>query len=158
MQHVGFLNHLERPDPFGQTIEPCALPAPSMARGPLTALKAYLAGRHDAALIAPDATLESSGVPGQLRGRAAIVGYWDAFTGAIAERELTLETAFEAADRAVIVLRVRGVHAGRLFGQAPTGRRLDLPLVVLGRVDAGQIRHLRVSFDRLTLREQLGAT
>ena len=158
MQHVGFADRLDCLDAFGQPVGPRPLSSCPWPPGPLTALKAYLAGRHDLALIAPDATLEGSGVPGQLRGREAITGYWAAFTGAITERELTLETAFEAADRAVVVLRLRGVHGGRLFGHAPAGRRLDLPLVVLGRVDAGRIRHLHVSFDRLTLREQLGAT
>ena len=125
-------------------------------KGPLAVLRAYLAGRHEGVLIAPDATLDAPGVPGQLRGRAAIIGFWEAFTGAIGDRELTPEVAFEAADRAVVVLRVRGLHRGRLLGHAPTGRRLDLSVVVVGRVDDGLIRHLRICFDRLALLEQIG--
>ena len=135
---------------------PLAAADPAECR-PLAVVRAYLAGRHETVLIGPDASLEAPGLPGQLRGRAAIIGFWEAFGGAIADRELTVETAFETADRAVVVLRVRGIHRGRLFGQAPSGRRLDLTLVVLARVDDGQIRHLRICFDRQALLEQLGA-
>lgn len=124
---------------------------------PLAVLKGYLGGHQQATLIAPDATLEGSGLPSQLRGRNGIAGYWAAFYGAIGEQELSLETAFEAGDRAVAVLRIQGIHRGRLLGHPPTGRRLDLPLIVLAHVHGGEIRHLRVSFDRLALCEQLGA-
>ena len=152
-----------RPSPVVDLPTIAALPTPPPAAAgptecrPLAVVRAYLAGRHETVLIGPDASLEAPGLPGQVRGRTAIIGFWEAFGGAIADRELTVEAAFEAADRAVVVLRVRGVHRGRLLGQAPTGRRLDLTLVVLARVDDGQIRHLRICFDRQALLEQLGA-
>lgn len=133
-------------------------PAPSQPTGtasPLVAVRAYLAGRIAPEDIAPDAKLEAPGVPGELRGRAAIVGYWTTFAGAFAERELAVVTAFEAGDRAVVVLRLRGVHRRRLLGHAPTGRRLDLPMVAFAQVDAGRIRHLQLSSDRLALAEHL---
>ena len=144
------------PDPPALASPPRPPAADPWGAGPLAVLRAYLAGRHEGARIAPDASLDAPGVPGQLRGRAAIAGFWEAFAGAIGDRELTPEAAFEAADRAVVVLRVRGIHRGRLLGHAPTGRRLDLAVVVVGRVDDGLIRHLRLSFDRLALLEQIG--
>lgn len=144
------------PSPVSLLPTAAAYPAPPAA-APLAAVRAFLAGRPAVEALAPDAVLEASGVPGELRGTAAIAGYWSAIAGAVGERELTVETAVEAGDRAVVVLRLRGVHAGRLLGRAPTGRHLDLPLMVVARVDAGLIRHLRLWFDRLTLLEQIGA-
>lgn len=134
---------------------PRAVADPGRAR-PLAAVRACLVGGPGVAPIAPEATLEAPGLAGQLRGAVAIAGYWSALLGALDGRELTTESAFEAGDRAAIVVRLRGVHRGRLLGRAPTGRRIDLPLVVLARVDGGQIRHLRFSFDRRTLLEQIG--
>jgi len=134
---------------------PRSVADPGRAR-PLAAVRAYLVGGPEVASIAPEAVLEAPGLAGQLRGAAAIAGYWSALLGALDKRELTTESAFEAADRAAIVVRLRGVHRGRLLGWAPTGRRIDLALVVLARVDDGQIRHVRLSFDRRTLLEQIG--
>lgn len=124
------------------------------AGSPLAVVRAYLAGRLGSDAIAPEAALAAPGVPGELRGGAAIVGYWAAFAGALADRELAVETAIEAGDHAVVALRLRGVHRRRLLGRAATGRRLDLPLVVVAQVDGGRIRHLRVSFDRQAVLEQ----
>jgi predicted ester cyclase len=126
-------------------------------RTPLGVTRAYLTNPHDAALIEPDATMDGPGLPGQLRGRDAIAGFFDVLTTALDDPGLWPETAFEAADRAVLALRVRGRHAGRLFGVEPTGRPVDLTLVVLAHVHDGRIRHLRASFDRLALREPLAA-
>lgn len=134
---------------------PRSVADPGCAR-PLAAVRAYLVGGPGVAPIAPEAVLEAPGLAGQLRGAAAIAGYWGAFVDALDERELTTESAFETADRAAIVVRLRGVHRGRLLGRRPTGRRIDFPLVVLARVDDGRIRHLLVSFDRRTLLEQIG--
>lgn len=131
--------------------------APRPVASPLVAVRAYLAGRLESQGIARDATLATSGSIGELRGQAAIAGYWTAFASAVAERELAVETAIETGDRAVVVLRLQGIHRGRLLGHPPTGRRLDLPLVVVAQVDGGRIRHLRLCFDRLTLLEQIGA-
>ena len=131
--------------------------SPWAARTPLAVVRAHLTGGHDPAYLAPDATMEGPGLPGRLQGRDAIKGFLDVFYGAIADPCLWLETAFEAADRAVVVLHVEGTHAGRLLGLAPTGRPIDLSVVGLYQVQNGQIRHIRASFDRLALQEQLGA-
>lgn len=139
--------------PTARPVEPRYRPAPPVA-GPLAVVRAYLAERIGPEAIAPEASLAAPGIAGDVRGAAAIAGYWAAFLGAVADHELTVETAFEAGDRAVAVVRLRGVHRGRVLGIAPSGRRLDLPLVVVARVDGGRLRHLRVWFDRLALLEQ----
>ena len=121
---------------------------------PLAVTKQFLADHANAALLDPDATLEGPGLSGQLRGRDAIGRFLDGLIGALADREIWLDTGFEAADRAVVALRVRGTHGARLCGVAPTGLPVELALVAMAHVHAGRIRHLRVSYDRLAVREQ----
>ena len=134
-----------------------AEPNPGAVFGPLAVVRAHLAGGHDPRFLAADATMEGPGLPGLLRGREAIGWFLDAFHGAIAEPRLWLETPLEATDRAVVVLRVEGTHVGRLLGMAPTGRPIDLTVMAMYQVQNGQIRHIRFSFDRQALREQVGA-
>jgi len=127
------------------------------ASTPLAVVRAHLAGGHDPDYLALDATMEGPGLPGMLRGREAIARFLDTFYGAIDDPRLWLDTAFESADRAVVVLRVEGTHVGRLLGLAPTGRPIAFSVMAMYQVQHGQIRHIRASFDRLALREQLGA-
>jgi predicted ester cyclase len=126
-------------------------------RTPLGVTRAYLTNPRETALLEPDATMDGPGLPGQLRGRDAIAGFFGVLTAALDDPDLWPETALEAADRAVLALRLRGTHTARLFGLEPTGRPVELPLVVIAQVHAGRIRHLRASFDRLALREPLPA-
>ncbi len=123
---------------------------------PLAVVRAHIAGGHDPKFLAADVTMEGPGLPGLLRGRESITSFLSTFYGAIGDPRLWLETAFESADRAVVVLRVEGTHAGRLLGLPPTGRPIDLSLIALYQVQNGLIRHIRASFDRLALQEQLG--
>ncbi len=154
MRQIRLVDHCERPGPG--SVERAASEVP-LRRGALGALRAFLVNGCGEEGLAADVTLEASGVPGRLLGRPAVAVFWSVFVGAIGEREVVAETAIEAADRAVIVLRLRGFHRGRLLGRVPTGRLLDLPVVAIGRVHDGQIVQLRLSFDRLAVLEQLGA-
>jgi predicted ester cyclase len=144
---------LAGPPPAPRRANAAPDPGPSLG-GPLAVVRAYLAGRLEPEAIAPEAALEAPGLPGNARGAAAIAGYWAALLGAVDGHELTVETAFEAGDRAAVVLRLRGAHRGRLLGLAPSGRRVDLAVVAVARVDGGRLRHLRLWFDRLALLEQ----
>lgn len=106
----------------------------------------------DPSLLAPDATLEGPGLPGQVRGQDAITRFFGAMHRALNQPILVIETAFESADRAVLAMSLHGIHVVRLFGVEPSGESIDLDLMVLAHVHHGQIRHLRLSFDRLALR------
>jgi predicted ester cyclase len=124
---------------------------------PLSVTKAYLGDHRNAALLAPNAILEAPGVPGRLCGREAITHYVDRLIGAVADDGLWIETGFESADRAVVAFRLCGTHGGRLWGVAPTGRSIELKVMALAHVHGGAIHHLRLSYDRLALREQVAA-
>lgn len=141
----------------GTDLHVAAAPHYGAGYGPLAVVRAHLAGGHDPRYLATDATMEGPGLPGLLRGRDAIGRFLDGFYGAIAEPRLWLETPLEATDRAVVVLRVEGRHVGRLLGMAPSGRPIDLTVMAMYQVQNGLIRHIRFSFDRQALREQVGA-
>ena len=154
MRQVRLVDHRERPElDTGERSMPMVHRYP----GALVTLRDFLVHGCGEERLAGDVALDASGVPGRLLGWEAVARFWSVFVGAIGEREVVAETAIEAADRAVIVLRLRGFHRGRLLGRAPTGRPVDLPVVAIGHVHDGQILHLRLSFDRLEVLEQLGA-
>jgi len=60
-------------------------------------------------------------------------------------------------DKVAVRYTVEGTHEGDLFGVPPTGRRVSIESMTVGRVSDGKIReHWRVR-DTLDMMQQLGA-
>lgn len=125
------------------------------ALSPLAVTRAYISDQRQRALLAPDIVLEGSGISGRLCGRESVSRYVEWLLGAIAVRESWIETGFESADRAAVVVRLVGNHHRQLWDLTPTGRSIEIEVTVLARVHAGMIQHLHLSFDRLALRQQI---
>lgn len=51
----------------------------------------------------------------------------------------------------------RGVHSGSLYGEAPTGRPVTMPMVVSYQVHGGEITQARLDYDAGGLRGTLCA-
>ncbi len=60
-------------------------------------------------------------------------------------------------DRVIFETVVHGTHRGPFRGVPPSGRRLNLPIVMIFEFDGADLVCERVYFDRLTLFIQLGA-
>jgi predicted ester cyclase len=67
-----------------------------------------------------------------------------------------LITAFVGEEGVVEESVLRGTHQGMLFGMPPTGRKFELPLIIVFPMKDGQILGERMYFDLRTLLKQLG--
>ena len=72
--------------------------------------------------------------------------------------ELIAEDYICENDKVVVRARVKGVHKGELMGMPPTGKTIDLPFVVIYKVDEDKIVKGWLSVDRVELMDQLGFT
>lgn len=92
-----------------------------------------------------------------MRGRAVVEAWLDKFYGGAfadahaEEARLVVGDGIAAADWVF-----RGRHIGSLMGEAPTGRRVEVPMAALYEVQDGVIARARLYYDTLTLRKQLG--
>ena len=107
----------------------------------------YLAGRGPE-LMAEDATFHDLTQPAPIRGREAIAAmfhllYVEAFPGASAEFRNWVGN-----DECVVLeFTFRGVNAGSLGGRPPTGKSVEVPMVVIYDVKDGIIRRARLYYD-----------
>jgi len=69
----------------------------------------------------------------------------------------TVEDAIAENDRAALRITVTGTHSGPGMGIAPTGRRVQISGIAIGRYRDGKLVEAWNSFDLLSLFEQLGA-
>ena len=92
-----------------------------------------------------------------MRGRTVVEAwlhkfYGEAFADAHAEEaRLVVGDGIAAADWIF-----RGRHVGSLMGEAPTGRRVEVPMAALYEVQDGVIARARLYYDTVTLGKQLG--
>jgi predicted ester cyclase len=59
-------------------------------------------------------------------------------------------------DRVMIETRFHGTHRGSFRGLPPTGRRVDVPMLLIFQFDGPDLINERVYYDRLSLFIQLG--
>ena len=117
---------------------------------------------HDAeetrAVFSPDCRKE---VPGaSLRGADQVVAYFQMFWDAFPDIRVMVEGSVEEGSVVGIHGRSTGTHTGTLRTPsgdiAPTGRTIDLPISDFYEVQGGRIVASHLTFDQLTLLEQLG--
>jgi predicted ester cyclase len=59
-------------------------------------------------------------------------------------------------DKVVVRARFQGTQAGELMGIAPTGKRVDVPFIIIYRMAGGKIAEHWMSIDQMDLLKQLG--
>ena len=59
-------------------------------------------------------------------------------------------------DKVAVHARFEGTHQGELMGIPPTGKEVSVPFMITYRIAEGKIVQHWMSFDRMTLMEQLG--
>jgi predicted ester cyclase len=108
-------------------------------------------------VVAPDAVLTVPHRPAPLHGAA---GFKEEFGGAGAAFDIryALEEQLAEGDRVAARFTARGTHRQDFAGIGPTGRPTEVEGLVIYRVANGKIVDYRLSYDRLALLEQLGAT
>lgn len=120
-------------------------------------LLAQLAARLGAASLAADVTLCDGAQQRTFSGAAAVEEQLARlFCGAFAPVRLELRRTAHATAGPALVIRLQGVHCRRLWGIAPTGRRVQLEFQVSGMLQAGALTRLWLTCDGGLLLEQLG--
>jgi uncharacterized protein (TIGR02246 family) len=115
--------------------------------------------RRDAAALAadhaPDGTVVSP-TGGVLEGRAEIERIYRVWFVAFPDLMFTTEDLLVDDDRAALLCRVTGSHAGEFFGMAPTGRRIEVAGAFIFRFEHDLIVHERRILDFTGLLIQVG--
>ena len=84
--------------------------------------------------------------------RRALSGMLRAFP----DLEVTIDEQIAEGDRVVTRKTFRGTHQGELWGQPPTGKRIEFEVIDIFRVADGKIIELWAQLDVLSLARKLG--
>jgi uncharacterized protein (TIGR02246 family) len=114
---------------------------------------------HDPVALA--ATHASDGVVasplgGALEGRAEIQRIYGLLFAAFPDIVMQQDALLIDGDRAVIVARMAGTHAGPFYGLEPTGRRMEFLLALLLTVADGLVQEERRIYDFTGVLLQVG--
>jgi uncharacterized protein (TIGR02246 family) len=114
---------------------------------------------RDAPALAADHAPHGSVVSptgGVLEGRPDIERIYRVWFTAFPDLIFSTEDLLIDGDRAALLARVAGRHAGEFFGMPPTGRLIELSCVCIYRLEDGLIAHERRILDFTGLLVQLG--
>jgi predicted ester cyclase len=96
--------------------------------------------------------------PGQAPGVEGTKQFWAGFFAAFPDASTSLETLVADDDNVVVVLTITGTHSGPLMGIEPTGKRISVRGIQVGRYEDGMLVERWGSTDQLGLLQQIGAT
>jgi steroid delta-isomerase-like uncharacterized protein len=115
--------------------------------------------RRDAGALAADHSEDGvvvSPTGGVLEGRTDIERIYRVWFTAFPDLTFSTEDLILDDDRAALLCRVTGTHAGEFFGVAPTGRKIEFTGAFIYRLENGQIAHERRILDFTGLLVQVG--
>ena len=107
-------------------------------------------------IFAPDA-VDHDPAEGQAPGREGFRMFFSELTSAFPDAQLTPETVVADEDSVAMAYTLTGTHEGEFQGIAPTGRKIEVRGVQIGRFENGQIVERWGSTDQLGIVQQLGA-
>jgi uncharacterized protein (TIGR02246 family) len=135
---------------------------PDMTREQVEALierrNAAWAARDPAALAAthtPDGTVYSP-TGGHLKGREAIERVYRVWLTAFPDVFWQQEEVVIDGDRAVVLAKMIGTHAGEFFGLAAAGRHVEVDVSIVVRIEGGLVATERRIYDFTGLLVQTG--
>lgn len=115
--------------------------------------------RRDAHALAKDhapAGVVVSPTGGVLEGRVEIERIYRVWFVAFPDMHFMTEDLLVDGDRAALLCRIHGSHAGEFFGMSPTGRRIEVAAAFIYRLEDGLIAHERRILDFTGLLVQVG--
>jgi len=114
---------------------------------------------HDAATLTADHAADGvvvSPTGGVLEGRIEIERIYRVWFTAFPDLVFTTEDLLVDENRAALLCRITGSHAGEFFGMPPTGRRIEVSGAFIYRLQDGMIAHERRILDFTGLLVQVG--
>ncbi|CAN5568132.1 hypothetical protein BH20ACT18_BH20ACT18_12690 [soil metagenome] len=116
------------------------------------------AGKVDAAVeaFAQDA-VDHDPAPGQGPGRDGFKTFWTTLTSAFPDAHIEPRHEVVDDEHVVIAYTLTGTHDGEFEGIAPTGTKIEVNGIQIGRFEDGKIVERWGSSDELGILKQLGA-
>ncbi len=105
-------------------------------------------------LIAPDYVLHDPTL-GEMKGKEGVCQYLGALFDAMPDFSMKLEELLADGDRAVYRFTFAGTHKGAWMGFAPTGKRVQVACICIGRLAGGRIAEEWQIWDAHGLFQQL---
>lgn len=92
----------------------------------------------------------------EFRGKEGVAAFYTGLFAAFPDADFDLKTVFVGEEGVVEESILTGTHEGEWLGLTPTGRRIELPLIIVFPMQNGEILGERLYFDLKTLLRQLG--
>ncbi|MCA8881647.1 MAG: ester cyclase [Rhodobacteraceae bacterium] len=106
--------------------------------------------------VAPTYVRRDTTLPFDVVGPEGVLALGDVLVGAFSEIELDIQDVVAEDDKVLIRLQFRGVHTGP-FGDYPaSGKRFDVMVLDLFRMEDGKIAEQWPAIDNLGLQQQIG--
>ena len=115
-------------------------------------------GNVDAAVesFAEDA-VDHDPMPGQGPGREGFKKFWTMLTTAFPDAHIEPRHEVVDDDHVVVAYTLTGTHEGEFQGIAPTGKKIEINGIQIGRFEDGKLAERWGSSDELGIVQQLGA-
>ena len=106
--------------------------------------------------VAPTYVRRDTTLPFEVVGPEGVLQLGDLLLGAFSEIELEPEDTVAEGDKVLVRLRFRGVHSGDFGDHQATGRRFDVAVLDLFRMEDGRIAEQWPAIDNIGLQQQIG--
>ena len=106
-------------------------------------------------LVAEDFVGHAPGEP-DFHGPEGYMETMRLFHSGLADLQIEIQDLIAEDDRVVVQLVFSGIHTGEFAGVPPTGRKVSVPEVAIGRVRDGKLVEEFEYWDNLTMLRQLG--
>ncbi|ETX30808.1 ester cyclase [Roseivivax isoporae] len=106
--------------------------------------------------VAPTYVRRDSTLPFEVIGPEGVLQLGDLLLGAFSEIELDIQDTVAEGDKVLVRLQFRGVHSGAFGDHAATGKRFDVAVLDLFRMEDGKIAEQWPAIDNIGLQQQIG--
>lgn len=107
--------------------------------------------------IAPEFVRHDPGLPFEVRGPEGVAKLHDVLMPAFPDMQLDLEDLVAEGEKVLVRLMIRATHTGAFGDMAPTGRRINVPVLDLFQIRDDRLIEHWALFDNLGMLKQLGA-
>lgn len=106
--------------------------------------------------ILPSYVRRDGSLPFEVKGPEGVGRLADVLHGAFSEIELDIQDMIAEGDKVLVRLQFRGRHSGAFGDHPATGRRFDVMVLDLFRMEDGKVAEQWPAIDNLGLQRQIG--
>lgn len=106
--------------------------------------------------VAQSYVRRDTNLPFEVKGPEGVLELGDLLLGAFSEIELDVQDTVAEGDKVLVRLQFRGVHSGAFGDYEATGKRFDVAVLDLFRMEDGKIAEQWPAIDNIGLQQQIG--